>query len=975
MNRWTPRLVCFAASSGAFLVIAWVWGAAPVQAQFVAPAAKVQVVVKDAPTVAADAPKPPAPTPSRPVLHLANGGFAAGTLEPSAKPGGVRWRAAGFTEPFDFPTAGVVSIHWPAPAENVRPEGELSFDLAGGDLVFGRLIALDQKHVEIDSPRIGRLSLDRSSVKRILRWRDAGDLVYVGPNGLSGWKDKAPEKEKAWTEESGQLVTAKEGATIASSLSIPARAAIEFELSWTKKPDFRFAVGVGDSPASEKRAFRFETWGNELIIQREVDQDADLAVVQTLPEKAGRIQLQAYLDQESGELVVYSREGKRLAELKLKSKVAPIVAAGVELVCLHGDLRLEWLRISRWSGEPPRELQGDQSRIDKQDGSGAYGEVVRYDATANELVFRDKKGESNIPFKTVAGVNLDLKTTESPRDVRAVYHDGTRLSGSIKRIESGAIILSSPGVAADLKLPLAGLRSLLVQKHDEKPGAKESGVGRLEMEGLLLRGRLVDGVEKGAASCLVWQPLGSETASPLERTAAGRIVYRDPPPTVPVQNNGRGGVVRMNAAVAQPAGVGGMVVRFAQALSATSPAPAKSANPAERKALFLRDGDAVPAIIKSIDERGVTFTSSISTSTFVPNDKLKAVELEVVPPQAPIRLNKSKRDRLLTLPRMQKASPPTHLIRSTTGDYLRGRVVKLDDSALELEIHLETKKVPRDRIAQIIWLQPDDLTPNKKPPDAPKSGTRVQGQRHDGVRLTFLAEKVAAGAVEGKSDVLGPCKVAMAETDQILFGGGIEQQAAKAAYQQWKLTQAVEPKFVNASDGGADTQGAESPLVDKPAPDFTLDLLDGKKFHLADAKGKIVMLDFWATWCGPCVQAMPQVEKVAGEFEKDGVTLVAVNLQEAPEQIKSMLERHKFKVTVALDREGLVADKYKAVAIPQTVIIDREGKVARLFVGGGTHFDDQLRQALKGVISGVKPAAAPANPNDDAKPAVKPTEL
>ena len=82
--------------------------------------------------------------------------------------------------------------------------------------------------------------------------------------------------------------------------------------------------------------------------------------------------------------------------------------------------------------------------------------------------------------------------------------------------------------------------------------------------------------------------------------------------------------------------------------------------------------------------------------------------------------------------------------------------------------------------------------------------------------------------------------------------------------------------------GGGGDPGTESPLVGKPAPDFALDLLGGKKFRLAEAKGKVVVLDFWATWCGPCLQAMPQVEKVAGEFRDQGVQLVAVNLQETP---------------------------------------------------------------------------------------------
>ena len=75
---------------------------------------------------------------------------------------------------------------------------------------------------------------------------------------------------------------------------------------------------------------------------------------------------------------------------------------------------------------------------------------------------------------------------------------------------------------------------------------------------------------------------------------------------------------------------------------------------------------------------------------------------------------------------MQKASPPTHLIRSKNGDYLRGRVVAMDDKTLQVEIRLETKDLPRDRISRIIWLHADELDPSKKPaaavPGDPRAG-------------------------------------------------------------------------------------------------------------------------------------------------------------------------------------------------------------------------------------------------------------
>jgi peroxiredoxin len=143
-------------------------------------------------------------------------------------------------------------------------------------------------------------------------------------------------------------------------------------------------------------------------------------------------------------------------------------------------------------------------------------------------------------------------------------------------------------------------------------------------------------------------------------------------------------------------------------------------------------------------------------------------------------------------------------------------------------------------------------------------------------------------------------------------------------------------------------------LVGKPAPDFQVELLDGKKFHLADSKGRVVVLDFWATWCGPCLQTMPQIDGVVHEFDDQDVELIAVNLEEPASQIRSMLERHKLQMTVALDRDGVVAAKYAAAAIPQTVLIDRDGKVARLFVGGGPHLADHLRDAVRHLLLPVQ---------------------
>ena len=173
-----------------------------------------------------------------------------------------------------------------------------------------------------------------------------------------------------------------------------------------------------------------------------------------------------------------------------------------------------------------------------------------------------------------------------------------------------------------------------------------------------------------------------------------------------------------------------------------------------------------------------------------------------------------------------------------------------------------------------------------------------------------------------------------------------ENAMQELPYQRWRLLAAETPKFVRENAAA----GTESALVGQPAPDFTLDKLDGKPFRLSEQRGKVVVLDFWCTWCGACIQALPQLDRLVGQHKNRDVLLVAVNLQEPPETIRAALKRLTLETTVALDQDGAVAGKYAAVAIPQTVIIDRSGKVFRLFVGGGPQYIEQVQEALQKVL-------------------------
>jgi len=160
---------------------------------------------------------------------------------------------------------------------------------------------------------------------------------------------------------------------------------------------------------------------------------------------------------------------------------------------------------------------------------------------------------------------------------------------------------------------------------------------------------------------------------------------------------------------------------------------------------------------------------------------------------------------------------------------------------------------------------------------------------------------------------------------------------------------------------------AEHKLVGKSAPLFSTSYLDGEPFDLSQHLGKdVVVLDFWATWCGPCRAAMPTLSEVTSEFRDRGVRLFAVNCAEAPEEVKDFVEQSGLELTVIMDPEGRISKDYGAEAIPQTVLIDRQGKVRFVHVGLKPNLRTLLTEQLTELAG--ESSAAPAS-EDAAAPA------
>jgi peroxiredoxin len=119
----------------------------------------------------------------------------------------------------------------------------------------------------------------------------------------------------------------------------------------------------------------------------------------------------------------------------------------------------------------------------------------------------------------------------------------------------------------------------------------------------------------------------------------------------------------------------------------------------------------------------------------------------------------------------------------------------------------------------------------------------------------------------------------------------------------------------------------------KTAEDFELPALDGGTFRLADQRGKVVLVNFWATWCPPCLEEMPAMERLWRKHKDAGFVLVAVSVDTDPKKVVPFVTAHKLTFPVALDTKMAVAEKYGVRALPSSFILGKDGILTALALG------------------------------------------
>jgi peroxiredoxin len=134
------------------------------------------------------------------------------------------------------------------------------------------------------------------------------------------------------------------------------------------------------------------------------------------------------------------------------------------------------------------------------------------------------------------------------------------------------------------------------------------------------------------------------------------------------------------------------------------------------------------------------------------------------------------------------------------------------------------------------------------------------------------------------------------------------------------------------------------------APDFTLKSVEGENLKLSEYRGEVVLINFWASWCGPCRQEMPVLSELHNKYKALGFTVLGVNVEEDSSKARKLLRELPVSFPVLLDNESVVSKQYDVVAMPSTVLVDRDGNMRYLHKGYKPGLEDVYLQQVRDLL-------------------------
>ncbi|RMF41703.1 MAG: hypothetical protein D6753_09135 [Planctomycetota bacterium] len=770
--------------------------------------------------------------PERWRLALKDGGYATGQLVASEQAGRVGWWIPGFDRPFELDIDAIRTIT-AMESPGLEAGTEHSIELADGSVVRGRLMALDDQTITLESPILGRVRLRRDAARRLRDATYVGRLVYAGPLDPQTWTSRSRDED--WDFQAGALVATRQGAIVVGRVGLPAQAQIDFALSWRGVPNFVFSFGTsaeslaapnGPIPA----AVRLEVWDKQLALVREVGRRADLKMLSDLAGGSSRIELTMFLDQQAGTAAVYDSHGRLLDAVAVRADT-PTVLPAVHLANNGPGLKLEHFEVHEWDGTT-QPVGVDEATTILVDGTRIDADIAGFDAEHRRVELRPTDGAQPIRLgidqiriapiarskassdraegpkgpQDSSAPGVDGETTGRPGDVEVVLVDRSRLIGQWLPSRQGLLRLDSLMVENEahiVSFQPQHVRGLIGHRSRYQNALAFHKNGMLKIDDWELSGYMQENSPDGSTTALFWRPHCSRNAAGIGPELSGAIQYRKPLPAVRIESP----QPRQPGRVELPPRIQILLDRHRRAPAGATEPPSGTQQESvaagrvpELLEIVFRSGDAIDGHVERIDARGVHFRSPQTETNFAPHAQVQSVQLH--PGMEPTSIDREKLHRLTTVPRVDRDDPPTHLLISIGGDFLRCRLLGYDGHRLSVDIRGHQHAIAGERIATVVWLHDRNWSRTKADSAAGESaqvGTAsspflVHVINQQGRGLTFRPTRTIDNVLEGHSDLLGECRVRLEDVDQLLFGRDVADRVRRFHQNPWVLSLARLPR-------------------------------------------------------------------------------------------------------------------------------------------------------------------------------------
>jgi thiol-disulfide isomerase/thioredoxin len=949
------------------------------------------------------------PQPNRGLLRLVGGDMLRGDAYASDTPDTISWLSPTFLSPSVFPWPAVELLdlentHSPEPLD----ENTFCAELQTGEAFSGRLISIDPENVVMDIPTLGEKKVETRLLRHLIRLsRSAEDSTQVFQS--ADWEQvlPAPKNGKAtkWYLKAGEISTDTSGTTISQWANMPALATIDIDVAWDQgSPNWWLTIGDPRRLELQVRKLQNKKLLNVTLLV-ENSKTADVATVQLPYDDERSLKLKLLCDANKAKYVLMQENqilgtlnGNPTEQLVGRTKVSFTNTA-------LGLMTLRDLRISNSAfAIPSAKLEGVE--ILTKNAGTFFGSLASTSAERTVKLDTFNGTQQDIALDSIERMEFPrtIKDETSPDAVtgqpttakvfRVELANGLRFASSnlqssvtkdsVSQSDQPAIrwsvlngeismpLMHVDRVTLESAQPIGAKKTVSTNEtsnSDARTASQNGPAEPLDMQRLITDdvvaiGRIVSVINmQNGLKALAWQAKLARNPVPINPRSDGAIEPL-------ITNPGTGSPKKARSEASRVLTANGL-----PAPEADISRPLKALEPN----VFLVSGDCFPATIESSTVEQLYFNSPLFETKSIGANMVRGIRL--VDYTGAEKIDRSTRNHLLTLPRLQRKNPPTHLVVSRDGDLLRGKLTSLDRDQLEIDVRGERRTILVKNIAELVWLEPVPTAPSKIEANGKSESESIREAEstavdsespnaetvsvtasiaanpsdvyqiilEQGSRISIVPEAIEGDTLKGTHPSLGPCTLKWGQVSRIVLGDSIRIDASRGRYGKWKLQNAQDPKYVSDDGEGGDdrpSDTAHARMIGKESPDFDLLKIDGTPCQLKDYRGKIVIIDFWASWCGPCVRSMPLLLELSREYHDLGVELILINVEESEERIRKFLERIEVTPTVAMDTDGSVSKQYAVSGIPQTVIVDRDGGIANILVGASEESEIKLRKTL-----------------------------